>query len=98
MFLKRRRKWAIQLKQRLNIKDNLAELNSFDTINKKAGSIVKSNEFNSSRPLNFKVIFNIENGFTINYQGENIVTLENKFNITNASGIKVITNNDIIIL
>ena len=80
----------------LNIRDDATILNTWDDCYKTWGTQQIITQFNNiNRPLVFIVIFDATNGFTINYQGENIVTLENKFNITNASGIKVITNNDI---
>jgi hypothetical protein len=43
-----------------------------------------NNNKNRNPPLRFKIIFNTANGFTINYQDQNIATYPNKFNITNA--------------
>ena len=77
-----------------NIRDNITILNSWTSSSNAWASEQKTYDFNNTpRPLNFKLRFN-NNIFEIVYQ-DKIISFPNRFNISNAEDITIISDNGI---
>jgi hypothetical protein len=80
-----------------NIRDTSSLVNSFDGV--WGSEILITKDLHSlPRPLNLIITFNTAIGFTINYQGTDIVTLPNRFNVMNINDLKINNNNTKIIV
>jgi hypothetical protein len=77
-----------------NIRDNITVFNAWTSSTRSWGAEQNTYDFNNTpRPLNVKVRFNI-NKFEIVYQ-DKIISFPNRFNISNAEDITIISDNGI---
>ena len=89
-----------QSKQALhfNIKTDTTVINTFDGSNWDSPHVEVPYLHGATRPMEFKVTFNITTGFIIEYQRQAIATIPNRFKILNANDLNVSVTNSYIIV
>jgi hypothetical protein len=83
----------------LNVRGNGTVMNTWDG-NNWGAEVWNINQFhNAGRPFNFNIIFTTENGFTIEYNGNDIGNLPNRFSVKNFNELvsKVSDPNNILV-